>query len=44
MMDSFLMDRDFTKIKVGSNLQIWMQNMLMIWQDELMEDVMMKEY
>ena len=31
MMDNFLMDRDFTKSKVGSNLQSWMQNSRICW-------------
>ena len=31
MMDSFLMDRDFTKSKVGSKLQGWMQNTRICW-------------
>ena len=31
MMDNFLMDRDFTKSKVGSNLQSWMQKSRICW-------------
>ena len=31
MMDSFLMDRDFTKSKVGSDLQGWMQKTRICW-------------
>ena len=31
MMDSFLMDQDFTKSKVGSNLQGWMQKTRICW-------------
>ena len=31
MMDSFLMDRYFTKSKVGSNLQGWMQKTRICW-------------
>ena len=31
MMESFLMDRDFTKSKVGSNLQSWMQKTRICW-------------
>ena len=31
MMDNFLMDRDFTKSKVGSNLQGWMQKTRICW-------------
>ena len=31
MMDNFLMDWDFTKSKVGSNLQSWMQKTRICW-------------
>ena len=31
MMDSFLMDQDFNKSKVGSNLQSWMQKTRICW-------------
>ena len=36
MMDSFLMDRDFTKSKVGSNLQSWMQKTRICWWSDKM--------
>ena len=47
MMDSFVMDRYFTKSKVGSKLQGWMQktqDMLMTWEEKLIEDVMILEW
>ena len=34
MMDSFMMDRDFTKSKVVSNLQGWMQKTRICWWPE----------
>ena len=36
MMDSFMMDRDFTKSKVGSNLQGWMQKTRICWWPDKM--------
>ena len=36
MMDNFLMDRDFTKSKVGSNLQGWMQKTRICWWPDKM--------
>ena len=39
MMDNFLIDRDFTKSKVGSNLQGWMQKTRKCWwPNKMMEE------
>ena len=38
-MDNFLMDRDFTKSKVGSNLQGWMRKTRICrWSNRMMEE------
>ena len=39
MMDNFLIDRDFTKSKVGSNLQGWMRKTRICWwPNKMMEE------